>query len=479
MDVVGLQAAKADAAKKYAGFDLPGGFVSGSAFGPTVRRCVMGWGGGVRGQFAMPFTEATQRLPIMLPVKPVRYRFRIANFVPGAAGADGTYLSGAFAFTGAWLGQAAMSGTGTLTGNYTATPSRVLNSFTTNADGTEFVTPWVTDPTLMPTPYTPYLFSFGWTSSATQVGKSSNWWAFTSGAGSSANAGNQTLAGVTTTDSAPILSFRIEYEVATAQPVGMVLGDSLSECDTGGASVPLFASWPQAYALQVGAPMSQVAFGGRQTADFANPATRYWTCWSTLGLNVDYAIIALGMNDLTAGVGLGTFQTNYATIVAALRAAGINRIYGSTIIPRSQAGGLLQAAASSGQAVVSSPVSFPANSFVMLLEPSGFNAAETKQVSGTPTGTGPYTVTFTSNLSSSHTTSCQIVTQVEGLRQQYNQWLRSLPLGLAGCLDFDKAVVDPANKYVPDPEWLGTSGNIHLQSMGYHRMAAVIPRLKS
>lgn len=64
----------------------------------------------------------------------------------------------------------------------------------------------------------------------------------------------------------------------------------------------------------------------------------------------------------------------------------------------------------------------------------------------------------------------------EPLRLSYNVWLRTMPYGIAGVLDFDKVLRDPANPGTVLTEFFN-SDNTHPSRAGYNAMALSVPHL--
>ncbi|ORI13430.1 hypothetical protein BJI47_22565 [Rhodococcus sp. 1168] len=92
--------------------------------------------------------------------------------------------------------------------------------------------------------------------------------------------------------------------------------------------------------------------------------------------------------------------------------------------------------------------------------------------SGAPTGAGPYTIPVPA-LAVAHAAGDLVIEQKENLRQQYNAWIRSVPMGVSGVMDFDTAVRDPAAITNLRSD-LHTDG-IHLSRLGYLRLAQAAP----
>jgi len=62
----------------------------------------------------------------------------------------------------------------------------------------------------------------------------------------------------------------------------------------------------------------------------------------------------------------------------------------------------------------------------------------------------------------------------EAVRVAYNTWLRGLPYGAAGSMDFDRAVRNPANVAVLDPDFDGSDGT-HMNTAGYEKFSQAVP----
>lgn len=365
-----------------------------------TKRAMYCFGGNGAGQ-AAPNTDILQRFPVMLPFKTKRWRFRIWNHNAGVP------YAGAVNFSGLWVGPAVFGADGDPTGLYATDPVQAYAAFSTAADGSEYVGPWITDAAAQFQPNVYHLLSMGWTTAAANGGRSNAKYWFLSGAGAAAKAG-QANPGAMSNTSVTAFDMRIEYEADTIGAVLYVVGDSNSEATS--AQSATSPAVPQIWCHQAlfgrkGAAVN-AARGGAATVDLRNSASWEWTRIGT-DVTPDCAVIDLGTNDCQQGRALTTYQQYYGEIVALLRSRfGANLpIYGSTVPPRN------------------------------------------------------FATDTTGNAN-------------EALRISYNTWLRSLPLGLAGILDFDKALRDPANERQLLALYAGPDG-LHITRQGQQQKAAI------
>lgn len=281
--------------------DRPGGYVAGS---PGVRRAAFSFGNGGEGTFTDRDT-AWQRLPVQLPVATTRWRLRFSNRNPAGVASAGTWSIGPIhhgtTFRSLYSGDPT-GWTGTLTQAVAAGP--------TTAGNGEYLTPWVTDPAVQfSQPGTLYTISHTWSKAAGSTcyyGSGGSWYSTTM-ADSTATAPGFTYWGGTA------FNVTLEYEFIGNQKIGVAVGDSITE---GYGARFNFMSWHQVFSMQHGIPMCMSADWGSQTNDWvANAVTEpRWKQIKDAGLNIDFGINALGTNDASVSVAIGTFQTNLNTV---------------------------------------------------------------------------------------------------------------------------------------------------------------------
>lgn len=429
-------------------------------------------------------TEAVQRLEVALPVTTQRWRLHVRNWRP----ATGTVVTGAIPFNGVWIGLAAFNGTGAslaqCVGAFTAAPVQALGAFTTPADGSEHVTAWVTDPAMQFEALQTHLLSMGWvggpTSQARAIGARGF---YKGGAGVAADASAQTVTGgIPSLLTATVFDIWIEYEFVGTQPIGFALGDSLTSGYTSGSvdttGVPLPASWPHAYGLLSGTPMINAGSSGLGAAGAISGTNGLYTKWG-FGTDLtvpDFAIVWLGLNDAVGQQPVSSVSGYYGSIVTNLRALGIARIYLGLLPPFGVSFGFvhgrLLASVPAGATSLLTSVAFAGSAFLVL--DYGLGTREQKQVeAGGSTGTGPY-VTPIAATTSAHSAGAQVWATKEAVRRDFNAFLRTLPNGIQGVIDFERVLVSPADPFVLDPV-VASSDLGHLNVEGYRRVAHAVP----
>lgn len=363
------------------------------------------------------------RTLVQLPVTTSRWRFRVRN----ASGLSGTAYAGAFDFTGVWIGTPLYSATGIPWGRtFASAPSQAVPAFSTPADGSEYLTDWVTDPALQFQKGVPLGVSYGMTRgpSGTFV-YSTQGWTF-GGVGAAAGAGSAAPA-VAGLSNFVVLDTRIEYEYDTASgpagvPVGVCIGDSItsgwsSDTSTPAGTPPLMSgydphtTWPGAAGLRNGFAWVNMGIGSTQAGGSFNWSSLGGWRWDRCDIDTtvpDFAILALGTNDVNAARSLAQIQADIQTVITFLRGKGIQEIYLGTIVPRNYA--------------------TPAD--------------DAKQA----------------------------------VQDSVNAWMRNMPSGVAGVFDFEKALQVQAAPRTMDAAYVGSIGYPHPNRAGYQKMAAEVAR---
>ena len=241
------------------------------------------------------------RFPIMFGTDIPRFRVHARNWnrrtnttYTGTITVDGVYLS-----TG-----------DTTTGAPSGTARQLLGGFTTPADGSEYVSPWVEGP--IPANIG-HLLSV---SVASSTGDLSNPPASVFRTGG-AWASTKDTAGTHATR-AP-LEWWIEAEVPARTPVIGFYGDSISSGT--GAAQPVFNSWPSRYCRRAGAlPMHWCApgTGMREHVDTYPNAKYFWSTWGGYAAP-DVAVAFMGQNDLLQAADLTTMQGYYKAVMPKIR----------------------------------------------------------------------------------------------------------------------------------------------------------------
>lgn len=306
------------------GPDRPGGYAS-----PKTRRAAFMFGNGGEGTFTDRNT-AWQRVPFCLPVATTRWRLRFENKNPGGTASPSTWSIGpvhvATTFRGLYNGDPT---------GWIGTPQLAVAAGPTIAGNGEYVTAWVTDPLLQfSSPGTLYTISHTWSKTAGSVcyyGSGGSWYSTTM-ADSTATAPTFTyFAGVA-------FNMTLEYEFVGSNKIGVATGDSIAE---GYGARFNFMSWHQQFSMRSGMPMCMSADWGSQTSDWSGGAVTEprWKRIKDAGLDIDFAINALGTNDASVSNAIGNFQTNIAGISARMRSEwAVRDIYLATIVAAGRTG---------------------------------------------------------------------------------------------------------------------------------------------
>jgi lysophospholipase L1-like esterase len=290
---------------------------------------------------------------VKLPVTTTQWRLKIAN--KGALSDVQRTLGGSPQFTGAWYGDpsfaANLLANDRWGGDFTSTPAQVIASSALNADGSDWWSPWVTDPTKQFTAGRLHALSYGHNSPG-----ASRYWdpvaALTvNAAGASAGAGAVSMASLGAPGTASALDIRLEYEfVTTGGPGGVrhlvTIGDSITRGFVQSASdIWAHESWPGQVGLRDGIAVTNIGVGTSQAGVGASGDLIGWSGgtgtewrWTRADLTTtppDMAIIKLGFNDVLANDGrtAATIQGNIKTVIDRVRALGIKRVYLATLIP--------------------------------------------------------------------------------------------------------------------------------------------------
>lgn len=354
---------------------------------PTKRAAYSFGGAGSNGG-TTSVTEAAVRFPFRLTVDTTRFRVHVRNhdFKGDTAGV------GTINFTGMWLGEHALStSTGTpngWTGGFVSSPSQVSAAFTV-IDDAEWVSPWIETTSAQIARDKQMLLSFGFTCpTSTTIYRTFGSMFFASGAGNAALAGQTGSLG-SYFGSPGLFDVFIEYEFAGTNPVGLYLGDSLTEGRAGGTIQGIDpggqdAGWPQQHAQRTGAVAMVNAYSGITASQWAFIDSTKWTRFDPATLRPDYVFIWMGTNDIGNNVdSLATIKGKVLSVINKVRALYGNGIpiYTATILPR------------------------------------GFTGTQ------------------------------------ETNRTAMNAWLSARPKNIAGCFDFDRAVRDPASVAALDADF--------------------------
>jgi len=288
------------------------------------------------GQSSYGETDGCCRFIFKPTMNTKRWRLRFTN----ANNSGKIVYPGAIDFNGLWIGPMAIGSDGDLdtSGAFIGTPTQALAPFTTPTDGSEFVSAWVTDPAAqLPSDHIS-LLSFGYSMASTQmVGSGQSRWFFSNGGGITAKG----QAGATTVTAMghyaqPYWDIRIEYDFAGPNPIGLVLGDSLSApLNSVGNGMVSYEAWHQLAASRARIPVMGSGQAGASINILSDPTSFVVSRAIGLGINYDFVVLEFGSNDVAAGTPLAVIQPFYATAVSWLKnTVGIKNVLLTTIAPR-------------------------------------------------------------------------------------------------------------------------------------------------
>jgi lysophospholipase L1-like esterase len=415
--------------------------------------------------------DLTQGTVIPVPEGAERLRIRVRN-VDGRAN---TNLTSVATFTGFWVGEAALKNDDGFnqsrwTGNTTVAPVSLIPGFSVPTNGTDYVSGWV-DASLVNSLRMP-LLRWGITTPNSGSGISRSTGVQAVEAAGSTQASNATLTGASIGQSKILCDIRVEYEVRSSRKVGLFLTDSIGvgfgdgDSASGlsglaGSGTLATEAWPQIAAKMGGFICQHAGMSSGSTGDYASITKPAFTRFDLAETIPDFAVIALGTNDL--GAGYGQIQANMLAIMNVLRTAGVKRIYIQTLLPRNAgSAGTLTADATVGATTVSTSY----NPGTVPIQFGGGGNLEYKTATAV-TGSGPYMVTIPA-LSYAHITGEPVVSGDEATRQRVNRWIRQLPYGIDGVLDFD-TMYAPSGSAMPDPRFMSVD-LLHPIRSGHARM---------
>jgi lysophospholipase L1-like esterase len=416
--------------------------------------------------------EICWRIPFALPYTTSRWRLRVRNYdvKNEAAVANGA------SFVGVYVGTQAVDSTGAGTAGYAAAPTQAMAGFTLPADGSEYVSGWVTAAGSQVAGQVNTLLSLAYTGGDTVTGQSTgfNKIFFMSGGGSSSHVGDTAAGTFASYGSAPF-DVRIEYEIQAPIAAKLVLAAPADSLTWGNgvqaAPVPLSNSWPAIYARKSGNIIINGGVGSSAPADWA-ASTAAWK-WARLNLDsllvpVDATVVEIGTNGLSGGT-LSYIQGQILGCLTALRALGVTTpVHLMSVAPRNFNHSLL-ANSPAIAGTVQTQSSLANGSYQIGEGPS----AETVTVTGI-SGTGPYTLTLSAGTTKAHRFGETIAgTADEALRLQLNAWIRSVPGGFASAIALDVLVAASYDKSIIQPEFDLTDG-LHFSAQGLARIADAI-----
>jgi lysophospholipase L1-like esterase len=442
--------------------------LAGSNFG--TKRVTQQMNAGITTDAAV-VADWGSRMVLRLPVATTRWRLRYANYNTLLSLALTTPMT----VNGLWVGSPAF-GAARWNGNFTAAPTQVLAGFSVPVDGTDYVSPWIDDPAQQFAPGVDKLLSWGTAITATGTGytRGGATQATLVGANGSATSANVSSGGVSITKAHVLGDVRMEYEFVGANPVGLFIGDSITDGNgdgdlTSGQNGTLpHETWPGAGALKNGFCAINLGISSANSSGTFSALSKWSFTRADLATTVpDFAVIALGANDL--GSTAATIQGWQATVIANVKSLGIKRIYLATVTPRYGPAnqGSITAGIGIGVTSISSTYS-PGNVPILL----GAGPTQEKVTVSAISGTGPYTLTVGAT-TKAHAAGDQIVHGNEINRQDLNEWMRSVPLGITGVIDMDAVMALSRGSASPDPRMMSLD-LLHPLRSGYQLMAQVL-----
>ncbi|GAC1522465.1 MAG: hypothetical protein NVS3B1_07870 [Marmoricola sp.] len=474
----------------------------------------------LNGSAPAPFN---QRQLILSPATTTRWRLRVQNVSVSADGFGGAPYPGAIPVTGMWIGRPNFApGAGDRwDGSFRSNPPvQAVAAFTMPADGSEYISPWVTNPTMQLTRNRLHGLSYGATAPTNQSladdgGGGLLWW----GTGADAQAPLQSVPVAPNFSPALVLfDMRIEFEFTDSlgQQIGLFIGDSITwgfGSDNAAGFAYRHESFPGQAGIRNGFVPINAGIGGAGSADWNSLATnRRFTRLDLATTVPDFAVISLGTNDLVgcAPGQANTTKANLKQLIDNLRQQiGIDKIYVCTQIPRNfpvalttpvqsapataTTGGTGLAAATAYYYKVSAlgagGETLPSNEQTVTTGAGGTNS-NTVNWAAVPGATGYrvyrgtvagaenvyYAVgavtTFT-DTGAAGTAGSPLATSTSGVpeteRQLLNAALGDLPNGVQGCFDMDRVMRSAANTNQMDA-LLGTNPNPHPFRRGYSVM---------
>lgn len=319
----------------------------GESFASTVamntKLAKVGYNAAKAGRFAISggpnstnsaIGNVTYRPSLVLPVTTTRWRPHWRNYnitASSVAASTATTMT----LTGFYIGTPAVDATGAKTCSFAAAPTQILPSTAFPTDGSEYVGPWITDPAKQFQKGAVTLLSMG------LMANSGFLWARAQvvvpyKAGSSDTlVGQQTFTGYAG-DTTPMYGdWWIEYEFDGSAPVGLHVGDSLT--DGQAAGVEQVGSHVNQHAVRQSIAAASLAVSGITLQIMAGwPTTHHF--WRKYGLGngwtPDYCVLWAGTNDIASDRTLVQIQADFAAVVGVLRGFGISNIYVATAAPR-------------------------------------------------------------------------------------------------------------------------------------------------
>lgn len=422
--------------------------------------------------------DLTQRTILALPVRATRWRIGFANRNLRAT----TDLSTPCTVTGIWTGAPARATTSSSAarwvGNIAGSVAHPVTSpLTVPVDSSRVWSPWIeSDPFERGVEK---VISWGFTSTNSGNGIANGNSTQGVSAAGAANAGTATLTGPTVSTSAVRLDVVIEYEFADTSQVLVVLADSNGIGFTpdapqgiagGGVGALPHESWPMVLGALTGAVVVNLSVGSATTANLdptvrapASTDTDYFArIWDRIpaGLVADEVIVSIGTNGL--GEALNAWVARLLAINTKIRTdLGVVAPWWTTITPRCDPSGVDSSGGAKVAGYLTAAVSVGATSLTTDFAPANGtmlvglgNNMEDVTVSAV-TGSGPYTVTVAATTKAHY--AGEVLAQGNERNRRYrNNFLRAVPDGVRGVLDFERLMEASPTSFVGDPRYTGS-----------------------
>ena len=504
---------------------------------PATRRYVQTFGAGESGT-STGTQDICSRATFLVPWTATRMRFRVANQNAYANTTNATPVL----IKGIAVGAADLTAA-VWNRKFASTPVVADPGNTTASSlATEYVGPWYAIPASLRGQLAAYSIGATCATDSEMNGSySPGATAFgATGAGNAAAFANVTMpTGTGIIACYQMLDVRIEMEYVGSDPITLFLGTSL----TGGfrSDFGIFAT-PRGnlgsldrYPELAGAKNGQHAInGGITQAVVTNYNSTSNVAWERLlaaaddqargytwpgNVVPDLCVIDFGANELTTGIALSTFQSNYLTLAAQVRSLGIGRLMSTTVPPGymynaafpsnpTYSVGILKTATAVGSlasVTLLGPTAAGSGSSAGQAGPGGGwpgNLGNWYQASGGPwqiwmdypasnVQDGPFTVSGASGTASlaltlsgataayAHPVGTVVMSTAEGLRQAYNFWLRSGVPGFIGNIDLARVAEHGTGGFMAattsdDPV---TPGPMHQSPLFYPYAANIHPTI--
>lgn len=422
----------------------------------------------------------TERTMIKLPFGVTRWRVWFANWNLRNASAPG----GACSITGIAVGDPVYDSSTSSDNRWTGDCTGALTPLQTTAitvptDGSKVASAWFDHPLAADDEV---VLSWGILTSGSQALASGNSYAGVYG-GAAADYATAALSGKSVGVNKLTLDVIVEYEFRDVTQIGLFIGDS-NTVTYSPTAPPLISgaaagalpheSWPVIAGQLGGFAAINFGVGSATPADFGTTYARMWSRADIASSEIDFAVCSLGTNGLNKDVTL--FVAQFLAINAKLRATyGIDRIFWTTVTPRGyeSAFARLSSPASPGATTVSLDRSPTLTGGQEILIGSGWNA-ETRLVSGSITGSGPYSATLTAALTNDHAANEPVATDSERSRRLVNNYLRTMPDGIAGVIDFEKLLERAVDEPSGDPRYFASDALHFMRGASLARAQAVV-----